>query len=119
MIYDFIILKEEQSLNRVKGDQLPDLDIQIYDNSVIPFTEVDLTALSVSLSMKKTKSTTPKIDDQPFTIVTPAVGLIKFEFQTNQIDEVGTYDCEIKVINTGKSLTLKRKFQIIIQDSVA
>ena len=119
MIYDFIILNEEQALNRVKGDQLPDLDVQIYDNSVIPFTEVDLTALSVSFSMKKLKTTTPKIDDQPFTLVTAANGLIKFEFQTNQVDEIGTYDCEIKVIDTGKSLTLKRKFQIIIQDSVA
>lgn len=118
MIYDFIIFNEEQTLNRVKGDQLPDLAIQVFDNSVNGFTEVDLTLLTVSFSMKKVKTTTPKIDDQPFTTVTLLDGLVKFEFQTNQVDEVGTYDCEIRIVNDGKSLTMKRKFQIIITDSV-
>lgn len=117
MIQDFIIFNEEQTLNRIKSDLLPELSIQIYDNSTIPFTEIDLTGKTVTFSMKKFKATEAKISNQLFTEVDEATGQYKFEFEATDVDEIGTYNCEIAIVDTGKKRTLDRKFQIVISDN--
>lgn len=117
MKYDFVIFNTETTQNRYINDQNPDLVIQIFDNETNPFAGLDLTGHSVALNMKKLKASTAKISDVAFTDTTIASGIFTFEFLTTHVDDAGTYNCQIKITDTGgKVQTVEKTFQIVISE---
>ena len=117
MKYDYVIFDTDTTQTRYINDQNPDLVIQIFDNETNPFAGLDLTTDTVSLNMKKLKTTTAKINDIAFTATTPASGIFTFEFLPTHVDETGTFNCQVKITDSGgKVQTIEKTFQIVISE---
>jgi len=112
------IFNETETLNRTLGDLLPDLKIQIYDDS---YDEAqDLTGYNLKWSALKSGETTAKIDSAVFsTGGVVSQGIFTYEFETTDVNLAGTFNCELELVNaSSKVQTLQDRFTLTVRDSL-
>lgn len=116
--YTVNVLYENETLNRVKNDQLPDLQIEIQD--YYSAVASDLTAYSgVNVTMTKSGETTAKINAQQMNIVNASIGRYKYEFLPADVNSSGTYYMEFELVDSaGRTQTIFEQKTMTIRDSL-
>lgn len=97
-----------------KDNQSPSLEDTISINGA-PF---DLTGSTVKLRMRPERSSTLKVDAAA-TIVTPASGLVRYDWVAADVDTAGVFEAWWRVTLAGGDVQETPRFQVVIDDPLA
>jgi hypothetical protein len=83
-----------------RNDRRPRWRVQLKANG----TPVDLTGAAAVRFTMKVGTTTPKVNKQPMTIITPETGIVEYAWGAADTDTANTFNAEVEVDWGGSEL---------------